>query len=399
MLTRALLFTAALLAASSVAHADEWVKIGQRQVAFGGDRDTITATHKGRFNKIKLKVEGNAIHVNDLKLHFGNGGMQDVSVRKNIPMGGSTRVIDLSGGNRVVNRIVMTYRTKMKRPRARGKATVTVYGRLATGAAPQSPKVTPAPKATPKAPVKKVEWELLGSRKVQFSADQDTIPVTASEGRFAKMKLKILDNPIHLIDLKVFYGNGEVQDVKVAKDFAKGGETRVIDLSGGSRVIKKVRLRYKTKLGVKRLLRGQATVKVFALRVQGGAPAPAATPKPATPKPAAPAAGSGNWERLGARTVKRRAEQDTIMVTAKDGRFTKLKFKVKNSALKMLDMKVHYGNGERQDVPLRFDIPAGGESRVIDLSGNKRVIQKVVFRYKSARDGRGRAEVVLWGRH
>lgn len=390
----ALLAAAVLFACQAPAHANEWEILGRRNVNIAGDHDTIPVGLKGKYKKIKLKVVGNAIHVADLKVHFANGSVQDVSVRANIPKGGETRVIDLPGAARVIKKITMTYRTKMRKLLRRGKAEVIVFGKKVTGGVTVVP-----PPAVAKKPLAPVQWVLLGSRDVKFKAEKDTIPVTAGAGLFKKIKLKVQTNAVHVIDLKVHFVNGEVTDVSIRKDIAKGGETRVIDLPGAARHIKKIVLRYKSKTGWKGLVRGHASVKVFGKKIVGTGGVVVAPP---TPKPAAPVAQPGKWERLGERQVKWRAERDTIMVTAAEGRFTALKFKVRTADIHMLDMKVHFANGDVQDVGLRFKIAAGSESRVIDLPGNKRVIKKVVFVYKKsggALKRLKRAFVALWGRH
>ncbi|MGH7562704.1 MAG: hypothetical protein ACRENB_16980 [Gemmatimonadales bacterium] len=59
---------------------------------------------------------------------------------------------------------------------------------------------------------------------------------------------------------------------------------------------------------------------------------------------------------------------------------------------------VHFASGGNQQVELRNTIPAGGESRAIDLRGGDRVIRSVEFWY-DARTIRGRRAVVrLFGR-
>ncbi|MDJ0835025.1 MAG: hypothetical protein QNK37_00830 [Acidobacteriota bacterium] len=114
-----------------------------------------------------------------------------------------------------------------------------------------------------------------------------------------------------------------------------------------------------------------------------------------------PSVFAGQWEVLGKREVKIRAERDVIQVTAKEGKFSKIKLKVRRNGVRFIDLKVHYGNGDVQDIQLRKFIPAGGETRVIDLSGRKRVIKKVSFTYKTETKGRrkGRAVVTLLGKH
>lgn len=88
------------------------------------------------------------------------------------------------------------------------------------------------------------KWEKLGSRKVNMGADHDEILVTAYAGFFTKIKFKVLDAPILLRNVKIIFGNGESRNVKVNKKFTAGMESRVIDLPGNTRIIKKIVMNY-----------------------------------------------------------------------------------------------------------------------------------------------------------
>ena len=115
-------------------------------------------------------------------------------------------------------------------------------------------------------------------------------------------------------------------------------------------------------------------------------------------RPAIDAALPGRWELLGMRKVNYALDRDEIFVTARDGVFSALKIKVNRSPINLHKIVVHFGNGDVQEIETRHNLPAGGETRVIDLEGNKRVIQKVVFWYEANSLGKGkRSEVHLWG--
>ncbi len=105
------------------------------------------------------------------------------------------------------------------------------------------------------------------------------------------------------------------------------------------------------------------------------------------------------WEKLGSRKVNYGLDRDEIMVTAYEGRFTALKFRVEKGGINMHKVAVHYGNGDVQEIETRNEIPAGGESRLINLPGNRRVIRKVVFWYDTKNYAGQKATVELWGRH
>ena len=105
------------------------------------------------------------------------------------------------------------------------------------------------------------------------------------------------------------------------------------------------------------------------------------------------------WEKLGQKKVKHGLDRDELYVTGKEGRFTKLKFVVKGSALNMHRCVVHFANGDKKEIELRHNFAQGSTSRIIDLPGNKRVIKKIVFWYDSKNLMTGKATLAVWGRH
>jgi len=108
---------------------------------------------------------------------------------------------------------------------------------------------------------------------------------------------------------------------------------------------------------------------------------------------------AGDWEKLGSRKVKHGVDRDVIHVGSKEGTFTAIKFTVKKAGIHFMDMKVHFMNGDVIDVKIRKLIPRGGETRIIDLPGKNRMIEKVVFWYETLPKNAKRATVRLWARH
>lgn len=364
---------AVALAAPSVASAQErrWELLGEKAVDFRAERDVITVTRQeGRFDAIRLHVEGNGIEVFDVKVRFGNGETQDVSVREQLREGGQTRVIDLQRDDRVIQAIELTYKTH---GRAReGRAHVKIFGRHGAGGARE-------------------DWQRLGQRQVAFRTDRDTIAVTGVEGRFSKVMIEVQENGIEVLDLKVHFGNGETQDVQVREKIPAGGRTRAIELPGEARVINRVEALYKTE----DRRDGRATIVLWGLRVgdagqgeqRGGGQDEGANLE------------REGWKPLGLREVTFRTDRDTIAVGRDDGRFSKIRFVVRGNAVEILDVKVTFGNGQTQDVQVRERLREGGATRVIDLGGDARIIRSVEFVYRTDGPAReGRATVRLFGR-
>ncbi len=100
-----------------------------------------------------------------------------------------------------------------------------------------------------------------------------------------------------------------------------------------------------------------------------------------------------DWVFLGERAVTDRLDHDLIPVTIARGDFTAIKITVRRAAVDFHRVVVHFANGGDQEVELRATIPAGGESRAIDLRAGDRVIRSVEFWY-DARTVRGRRAVV-----
>ncbi|NJM24993.1 MAG: hypothetical protein HC859_05290 [Bacteroidia bacterium] len=104
------------------------------------------------------------------------------------------------------------------------------------------------------------------------------------------------------------------------------------------------------------------------------------------------------WERLGTRVVNYGLDRDIIPVTYRDGAFTAIQIEVKGGAVNMHKCVIHFENGGKQEVELRHNFRRGSDSRVIDLVGNKRFIEKIEFWYDTKNLARRRAVVTVFGR-
>jgi hypothetical protein len=96
---------------------------------------------------------------------------------------------------------------------------------------------------------------------------------------------------------------------------------------------------------------------------------------------AATALASPSWVLLGERTVTDRLDHDLIAVTADRGEFSAVKLTVRRHKIDFHRFIIHFANGDKQVIEVRRSIPAGGESRAVDLDGGRRVIQSIEFWY------------------
>jgi hypothetical protein len=107
-----------------------------------------------------------------------------------------------------------------------------------------------------------------------------------------------------------------------------------------------------------------------------------------------------NWVLLGERVVTDKVDHDTVAVGRGRGSFTAVKFEVRRHGVDFQRVVIHFANGEDQKVEMRNSIPAGGETRVIDIDGANRIITSIDFWYDAKTLGRGRSATVRsLGRH
>lgn len=239
------------------------------------------------------------------------------------------------------------------------------------------------------------DWERLGSRKVSFAADKDTIGVGAAEGRFDAIKLEVDRGDLEMWDVVVTFGDGSRFSPETRFVFDQGTHSRTIDLPGDARVIRKVEFLYRSKLR-----KGHATLTLWGRHAGPPpmAPVPVPPPEVAPPPVAPPPPVEARWEVLGTRQVKFRGEKDTIPVTRKEGLFTAIMLEVDHGDLELFDIVVHFGDGSKWSPETRLHFDQGTRSRVIDLPGAARFIKKVDFYYRSTLQ-KGRATLTLHGRH
>jgi hypothetical protein len=276
------------VAGASTGHA-EWELLGKKRVGFETDRDVVhVGRREGRFDRLKLKVSRNGIKIRKLRVIYGNGERDRLHIRRYIRAGEETRPLELRGRHgRRIDRIEMVYRSGRRGER---RAVVRIFGdsvrshdrrddhygrdegygrdhrdghRRDDREGDRYRDERRGERHSERGEERhEHRWKLLGREKVNRFGDRDSIRVGRSEGRFRKIKLRVLGNDISFRVLKIVYGNGEVDDIQVRRKVREGSETRAIDLPGRSRVIRKIVMKYSRELN----FRGKAVVEVWGLR-------------------------------------------------------------------------------------------------------------------------------------
>ncbi|MFN2385496.1 MAG: hypothetical protein ABR576_04315 [Thermoanaerobaculia bacterium] len=123
----AVLIAGVLLAGCASRSRDGWVLLGERTVNDRAETDEIlVGPGRGGFDALRVEVRRAPIRFYDMKVHYGNGAVQDVELRDVLNAGGYSRVIDLRGDERTIRRVVFRYETRSPGGR---RAVIRLYGR------------------------------------------------------------------------------------------------------------------------------------------------------------------------------------------------------------------------------------------------------------------------------
>ena len=96
-------------------------------------------------------------------------------------------------------------------------------------------------------PASAEKWTFLGQRHVTDKIDRDSIEVTASEGTFDAIRIGVKRSAVRFVRVTVVYGAGTSDDLELRDVIPAGGHSRVLDLRGANRVIRRIDFVYEAK--------------------------------------------------------------------------------------------------------------------------------------------------------
>jgi hypothetical protein len=118
----------AVAGATAVSAQKDWVKLGEKDVDFSVDHDTIGAeTSKGRVREIHLEVMNNPIKFKKVVLNYKDGTKQELEYLQEVQVGQFSTSITIEGDGHVLKSVDLWYETDSVGGK---KAKVRVYGRV-----------------------------------------------------------------------------------------------------------------------------------------------------------------------------------------------------------------------------------------------------------------------------
>jgi len=249
-----------------------------------------------------------------------------------------------------------------------------------TPTVPEPSQATPG-QATPGGDV------LLGGQYIGFLTSRNVIRVGNETGKFAKIRLRVIDNEIQIHELKAIYTNGESDTLAVNTDIPKNSRSNWIDLRG-DRFIEEIQIVCRSRPSFD----GQARVEVFGQYAGGGRSSNVAGREL-----------DQDWILLDAKIADFIGFDDDIIPVGSKGGFSRIRVAVRDRAITLNEVKVVYVGGMTETTSVRSRIGAGGTFGPIELKGET-PIDHIEAKYRSrffdsAAIGKGAAIVEIWGQH
>ena len=119
-----LLFGAAV--SMSVSRSADWVKLGEKDVDFSIDHDTIGAESKGPIREIHLRVTNAPVRFKKVIINYKDGEKRELEYLEEVKVGDESRSITIEGDGHVIKTVDFWYETDTMGGK---KAKVAVYGR------------------------------------------------------------------------------------------------------------------------------------------------------------------------------------------------------------------------------------------------------------------------------
>ncbi|MFA5957215.1 DUF2541 domain-containing protein [Hyphomicrobium sp.] len=393
-------------------HGDQLILIAETDVDLSLDRYTIDVRQaKGAYKGIRIKnAMGKLFDVQKVQIVYSDGTVWNEDRQIDMYWGERSRPINPTYDSKFIDQIIIQQEPGRGRGRLQIIGIQDREGREMdrsdrSGRPDRGPDRGPdrdmsngittrptAPVASQASPGQRTEGGdvLFGAQYVGFLTDRDVIRIGSEIGKFAKIRLRVLDNDIHITEMKIVYANGESDTLAINADIPKNSRTNWIDLRG-DRFIKEIQLVYRSRPS----FNGQARIEIFGRYAPGWL----------GPNGEGRKYNQG-WVLLGAQTAGFIGfDKDIIPVGSNEGGFRRIRVTVRDRAITLNEVKVVYQDGQEETVPIRTRVDAGGTFGPIDLRGGRRgAIDHIEAKYRSrffdsSAKGKGSAIVEIWGQH
>lgn len=394
----------AVTAVVSAAHAQDLVNIGSASLDLSkaGSTTIDVSNAKGAFRGVRVKsTDGKLTEISRIEVIYASGPKHTESRNIKLKRGERTKPVNETSDDRFIDKVEVTWSA------TKGKGAVQVLGLQTRDGANKARAAKPAsgdlsagtikPDAKPATPGSIVDGNdvLFGYQNVGFAIDRDVVKVGGDVGKFARIRLRVLGNEVHLNTLKINYVDGGSQDLAVDADIKANTRSKWLEIEP-TKFIRDIQLSYRSKAA--NLSKGQARIEVTGQYADGWL----------GPNGEGKKYNQG-WVLLGAQTAGFAGfDNDTITVGKNEGGFSKLRIVAKERAITLREVRIVHSTGPDEVFQMRERIDPDKPYGPLEFKGGRTAIKEIQARYRSRFDItkglksllQGNPAVVeIWGQH
>jgi hypothetical protein len=312
---------------------------------------------EGRFLAIKFRSVNDRMLLGGVEIEFANRERQTLKLIDRLEPGDESQVIDLKGEARRIETV-----TLWKRPSWRpGRASVELIGMEERDRGPPPG-----------------DFELVASETADARDDRIVFRVGRGEGAFTAIKFRAVNDRLLIGGIEIQFGNGERQALRLVAKLEPGQESPAIDLAGERRRIETVTLWKRQSWRP-----GRVTVDLGAKQERGHG---------------GPPGGPRGWVLLATQMADLLVkDRDQVILGERFGRFKAVRLAAKQGDVRIYGVRVVYGNGEIEDLPVSAQLKQGQTTPPFDLKGQGRFIDRIEMKYRSKLTLKGPGIIEVWG--
>ena len=334
------------------------------------DRIEFRVPRELRLNQLSLRALDDSVSLESVEVRYNAGPSQFVNIYDRLAVGEETQPIEIQSDRRFVTGV-----TVIKRPSWRpGQSRMELLG---VGREPPRPSMGIEPGRAPPG------WVLFGAQTVGYGVDRDVVEIGDEIGQFSRIALSIQRADVFLREITLVYANGERETKYVYAQIPANSRTRPIEIQG-NRFLRQIELVYQSRPDRRN---DRAVVEVYGeydrrwIGDRGGYHDH-----------------NRGWLLLGAQRAQMFAtDDDAFVVGSQLGTFRALRLVAKRHAVRITGIRITYGNGEVETLPMFQELVDGQSTRNIDLIRRDRFIKRVDVRYRTKLNFQGEGLVELWG--
>ncbi|MEM1371344.1 MAG: hypothetical protein AAGG72_03840, partial [Pseudomonadota bacterium] len=332
----------------------------------------------GRFSDIRFRPVGGNLEAQSARVTYANGQTDSIRVRDTLRDGRASEPLDLDGRRRRIEKVALSYRNNDFRRLARW---VEVWGRAG------------APRRDDNSDDDRLAgWTQSGVFPIAIRARERSAEFPRGS-RTRQLGLAAQGRRVYVDNVNVRFRNGDRRSFNIDKLIRPRDGIIAIDLPRSD--IRNVSVEYQGRRvdsdrgGQLVLLQRQPD------RARERAPDRG---RDRFPAPRADRDQRGDWVLLGTgKAAVLSRDFDAINIGRNAGRFSAIRIAARRQDIRMYGMRVIYGNGAREEVPVFGWIRKGQQSNVFDLKGRERIIKSVEFRYRTKLSLKGSGRIDVYG--